>query len=1525
MSSTTCTLDIDLREIFVGREEQREQFKRKLNYWIQYTADANSSGLEIPPSPEDQIQGLVVLLTGLGGIGKTQLLKRYYHIARMQSENKIIQLSEIVDWEFAIGNNKLLFIATEGGDIDVTKYFRLMHTQLAKALGKGENDFKKYRTAERTAIQAKNQAQSILERLLRGEEYVSLRSVAVDGILALIQSLPLGLSSLANNKAISSIIKGAASAGVDIGVDKIKQMLTSIQQYMGKHFNDYVDAESKLGISLGQDLARFAQGHPILIFFDTYELMAEGDGFLRMIMGAAGPRVGWVIAGRRQLWKRKDIIFVRNEHEYGYEDLVPPSRSIGIDLSENKAGNFGPHEIRQFFNELYSKVKAQRPTLLKIEDETIRSICEITLGIPLAVSIAASIYLETGKFDDITKSPSGRDMVQEMVERYLKHVRNNRRDRLCLYALALLRRTDEVIALLAALKVSGEQMSKNPREQFNEDLRRLQRRYGFIFTSQEKPALHEDVRRFMRPWLLRNRTNNPDAADIQEIAKRLKDVHYQILEDLEEEHKYPSLHQRLNDERWVGKYLDLTEQVFWVDPDDGVRYLLPFMLAASIYRREENQEAQAIGDFFKDKWGRSSQRLWNYAYMSLTRRTNFYASDKEIHALRELAVEIEKQELTFPPLVQAFPTTSASLEPASHDVLLAAIWWRLGEAYRVRDPQESVNWYRMALEQLPKERELRETYEEAKVVYEGLKVIEKRAKEIAELISNDPHRPEVLSLLIEQGDIYAKLGNYQKSRECYSQVLEIDNSLASIYAKLGETYLRQKEYRSAIDDLNKALDIDPSVASVYAMRGEAYMRLGEIGKAEEDVEKVLSIEPDNEEISKKLEKIRKLKEPRGKPDQPSLPGEQPVDPSPPPPKMSRRRVLTIAALGGAVVFGAAIAGAELSLHHIDSQLLSRPQITLTPSYNMHNLPLVYSGHTAAVNSVTWSSDGQYIASASDDHTVQVWNASSSIPLFTYRGHSEPVNSVAWSPDGKYIASASDDHTVQIWEASSGTPLSTCHGHTQGVNSVVWSPDGTRIASASRDKTVCVWNAVSGTPLSVLHGHSQVVWGVAWSPDGTHIASASGDKTVRVWNIVTSKVDHTYQDHTDMVVSVAWSPDGKYIASASYDKTVLIYDSTNGAKSFTYRGHTNYVTSVAWSLDSKRITSGSYVQTAQVWDALTGKNVLIYRYPIGAVYDIAWSSDGKRIASASNDHTVQVWDASVGTTTIINREHTGIVWSAIWSPSAKYIASASDDTTVRVWDSSKGTVAIIFRGHTKATYGLAWSPNGKRIASTSLDTTVQIWDPFTGNVQYIYKGHTGAVRGVAWSLDGKLVASAGDDKIVRIWDPSTGKLFTVYRNHSDTVFSLAWSPDGKYIASASKDKTIQVWNASTGDTRTTYHGHNNTVLSVAWSPEGNSIASASLDGTVQVWNAFTGTPLITYRGHTQAVESVSWSQDGKYIASASDDTTVQVWDISTGSNIFIYQKHANAVNDATWSPNGQFIASASSDKTVQVWQSPLSLT
>jgi len=249
--------------------------------------------------------------------------------------------------------------------------------------------------------------------------------------------------------------------------------------------------------------------------------------------------------------------------------------------------------------------------------------------------------------------------------------------------------------------------------------------------------------------------------------------------------------------------------------------------------------------------------------------------------------------------------------------------------------------------------------------------------------------------------------------------------------------------------------------------------------------------------------------------------------------------------------------------------------------------LTYRGNSLQAFVFAWSPDGRYIASTSglSSEKVQVWDTAtghSSAQHTAFTAHTEQIYALAWSPDGKYIASASDDATVQVWNALTGHSVFTYRGHTLGVQTVAWSPDGTRIASGSADKTVQVWDATTGGNILVYYAHHDKINAVTWSPGGTHVASASDDITMQVWDASTGRKAFTYSGHSGGVTAISWSPNGLYIASASLDETVQVLHAITGRTLYTFTGHSDWVSTLAWSPNSQHIASGSWDKTVQVW-------------------------------------------------------------------------------------------------------------------------------------------------------------------------------------------------------------------------------------------------------------------------------------------------------------------------------------------------------
>lgn len=63
-----------------------------------------------------------------------------------------------------------------------------------------------------------------------------------------------------------------------------------------------------------------------------------------------------------------------------------------------------------------------------------------------------------------------------------------------------------------------------------------------------------------------------------------------------------------------------------------------------------------------------------------------------------------------------------------------------------------------------------------------------------------------------------------------------------------------------------------------------------------------------------------------------------------------------------------------------------------------------------------------------------------------------VTAVTFSPDGQQLASASEDRTIRVWDVR-GQHLKTLVGHLHWVWSVAFSPDGQMLASGGSDQTV----------------------------------------------------------------------------------------------------------------------------------------------------------------------------------------------------------------------------------------------------------------------------------------------------------------------------------------------------------------------------------------------------------------------------------------------------------------------------------------
>ncbi|KAK5724701.1 hypothetical protein LTR15_004748 [Elasticomyces elasticus] len=242
-------------------------------------------------------------------------------------------------------------------------------------------------------------------------------------------------------------------------------------------------------------------------------------------------------------------------------------------------------------------------------------------------------------------------------------------------------------------------------------------------------------------------------------------------------------------------------------------------------------------------------------------------------------------------------------------------------------------------------------------------------------------------------------------------------------------------------------------------------------------------------------------------------------------------------------------------------------------------------HASTVTCLSYSLDGQTVASGSTDTTIKLWTIEGTEQC-RLQGHDGDIVDLKFSPDSRCLASASTDRTAKLWDSATGIMLHSFDGHLDAVHRVRFSSHGRTLASCSVDRTIRLWDVATGQSLATLKGHLDTVNDLSFSSNDGYIASCSADGTICIWSVGSrDMICEISQAHAESINSVAFSFDGKLVASCSSDSTVKLWD-TAGKACGTFNGHTLSVTSVAFSPDTKRLVSCSEDRTVKVWDLET---------------------------------------------------------------------------------------------------------------------------------------------------------------------------------------------------------------------------------------------------------------------------------------------------------------------------------------------------
>ncbi|TPX13470.1 uncharacterized protein E0L32_006200 [Thyridium curvatum] len=551
---------------------------------------------------------------------------------------------------------------------------------------------------------------------------------------------------------------------------------------------------------------------------------------------------------------------------------------------------------------------------------------------------------------------------------------------------------------------------------------------------------------------------------------------------------------------------------------------------------------------------------------------------------------------------------------------------------------------------------------------------------------------------------------------------------------------------------------------------------------------------------------------------------------------------------------------------------------------------------------------------------QRWSAC----LITLEGHRENIVAIAWSSDAAWLASASCDGEIRLWDSTTGGCQIVLEGHGRSLHYyyqliIAFSSDGSQLAAVYQDNTIKIWDVMAGNRETALKVDTTGARALIWSSDGTQLALGYANGAVRLWDRLTGQCKKSLglstansDEHISYTTGhIAWASNGVQLASISAYKhcNIQIWDMKTG-RCERILENPESVSSVAWSRDCSRIALGCYFGTVNVWDPSTGQCKITLSHGIGPrVRSIVWSSDGTRLASASLGVPVKIWSTVGGRCEMLLGGYSSGTQSVVWSSDGARLASVRDgDITVWAASASQDDDRLETQnGCASLDRCLDQSPSRDALQSDKFEMASHE-SPAEEDSFNI----TSPIRSITWSSNNTQLATLSGYKTVQIWDATTGKCQAVFKSHEDLAMPFAWSSDSKHLKSCSVNGNIKIWNLDTGRCKETVLDHNRALRTVSWSNDGTRLASG--EGWGKIWDLSTGQCEKTRYGDEEFTR-LSWSADSTRLA-LSFYNTIGVWDSRTAKCTMILE-HTGWVTSLAWSSDGARLASAS-DGGIKIW-------
>jgi WD40 repeat protein len=299
----------------------------------------------------------------------------------------------------------------------------------------------------------------------------------------------------------------------------------------------------------------------------------------------------------------------------------------------------------------------------------------------------------------------------------------------------------------------------------------------------------------------------------------------------------------------------------------------------------------------------------------------------------------------------------------------------------------------------------------------------------------------------------------------------------------------------------------------------------------------------------------------------------------------------------------------------------------------------------------------------------------------------------YSADGKWIASASFDQTVKLWDAQTGRLIrnvATAQEYRRDgkpeqarYRDVVFLPDGKRIAAAADGHPVQITSIATGEVLKTLVPRSMKSWPsalrLAVSKAGLLFVTSDDEASVEAYDTESFaskyRLSLPFRKIGGVAVSdaaglVATGIDRATIAGRDTDGRVILWRVDSGEKVAEFSTGKESVRAIAFSGDGKLVAVAAG-GTAIIWSLAERKPVRsIQVHPMFSIFGLALNRDGTQLVTCRSHP--ELWDVATARRLRHFGPFTDLCHSVDLDPHQKFAVTTSMGSDVRIWEVGTGT-------------------------------------------------------------------------------------------------------------------------------------------------------------------------------------------------------------------------------------------------------------